>query len=108
MHVNVDIAVCWQHNPRIPSRLLHNSVNKCVKEAKIRAALKTTSCWSSRLPFESDPLRLEEEPLSVRATLSERRLSACMAPKLGILGEKSLLLALGWESLLQGTGCCVC
>lgn len=49
----------------------------------------------------SDSLRLEE-PLSVRPTLSERWLSACLAPELGILGEKSLLLLLGWESCLQG------
>lgn len=52
----------------------------------------------------SDSLRLGE-PLSVRPTLSERRLSACLAPELGILGEKkSLFLLLGWESFLQGAG----
>lgn len=74
--------------PEFPAGHLLNTVNTPVKKTKIRAALKTSSCWSlgSPAPLHVDRLRLEEEPLSVRPTLSERRLSACLAPELGNLG----------------------
>lgn len=50
IHVNVESAVCWQRNPRIPPGFFLNSVNKCVKKTKIKAALTTTSCWSLGFP----------------------------------------------------------
>lgn len=50
MRVYMDGAVCLQHHPRIPPGPLLNTVNKPVKKTKIRAALKTTSCWSLGSP----------------------------------------------------------
>lgn len=50
MRVYIDGAVCLQHHPRIPPGPLRNTVNKPVKKTKIRAALKTTSCWSLGSP----------------------------------------------------------
>lgn len=64
--------------PEFPLGLLRNSVNKCVKKTKIRAVLKTTSCWSLGSPaplhvgrtaaggaalFQTDSLRAPAECL---------------------------------------------